>query len=162
MGTVTRVVTTLRNTGIASTLARMSARAVLEQDGLHETVDALQASLTTDEDMHKIVDYCVTILCSVVREGDEGAMALMSIAGALETVIAAAKDCTFPMQVAPKVVDLLSMIAEYEPCRAAIATDEFTQFLEFVVNQCHPRVDEELEQTARTCLARLLQYQVGA
>eukprot|EP00980_Cylindrotheca_fusiformis_P022587 scaffold9470_cov100-Cylindrotheca_fusiformis.AAC.1 len=136
MGTVTRVVTTLRNTGIASTLARMSARAVLEQDGLQVIVHILQGCLLlSHEETDVFVEHSIDIICSVVREGEEGAIAFTSIAGALEAVIAAAKDCTFPMQVAPKVVDLLSMIAEYEPCRAAIATAKSVQFLELVVNQ---------------------------
>eukprot|EP00980_Cylindrotheca_fusiformis_P021671 scaffold8529_cov137-Cylindrotheca_fusiformis.AAC.1 len=165
---VTRVGNALRDTGIASFLARMSAKAVLEQNGLRVVVRVLQGYLRSEEDMH-FLECCITIIRSVVREGEEGAIAFTSIVGALEAVTAAgAKDCTSPMQdphqpfqeshkVARQVVDLLSMIAEYETCKAALATYDCISFLDSVVNQCRPIVD--FEQSARTCLAVLLQYQ---
>eukprot|EP00980_Cylindrotheca_fusiformis_P021674 scaffold8529_cov137-Cylindrotheca_fusiformis.AAC.4 len=68
---VTRVENALRNTGIANSLAQMSAKAVLEQDGLGVVIDVLQGYLQSDEGMDEFVEHCVTIICSVVREGEE-------------------------------------------------------------------------------------------
>eukprot|EP00980_Cylindrotheca_fusiformis_P021673 scaffold8529_cov137-Cylindrotheca_fusiformis.AAC.3 len=158
---VSRVEDALRVTGIASSLARMSAKAVLEQNGLRVVVRVLQGYLRSEEDMH-FLECCITIIYSVVREGEGGAIAFTSIVGALEAVTAAgAKDCISHMQdphqpfqeahkVARKVVRLLLMIAEHERGKEALKTDDCIEFLESVVNR--RIVDEDLEHSIRSCL----------